>query len=122
MQQTTNFHTFSIQLDNSSRTYYAGQYITGKIIVNSETEVPTRGIALRFSGSASVTWTESVEEGSGDSLRNVVKRHANKEVYMDEELYAFGRGKFPYRNDLSRDIYTINLELQFHKCVCCLPA
>ncbi|CAL8111563.1 unnamed protein product [Orchesella dallaii] len=90
-----NVKLFSVQLDNSSRTYFAGQYITGKIIIGNDTEVKTRGIALRFSGTASVAWMESVEEGSGDSLRSVVKQHANKEIYMDEELYAFGRAGEP---------------------------
>lgn len=84
---------FSLEFDSSSRTYFGGQYITGKIIISNDSEISTRGIALRFSGTASVSWTESIEEGSGDSLRSVVKQHANKEMYMDEELYAFGRGK-----------------------------
>lgn len=85
---------FTIEFDNSTRTYYAGQYITGKILIGHDSEITTRGIALRFCGTASVSWTESIEEGAGDSLRSVMKQHANKEIYMDEELYAFGRGNF----------------------------
>lgn len=89
-----SLNAFYILLDNPSRRYFAGQYITGKIIINHNTEVKTRGIALRFSGTAAVAWLESSEEGSGDSLRSVVKHHENKETYMDEELYAFGRGNY----------------------------
>ncbi|XP_062620948.1 arrestin domain-containing protein 3-like [Saccostrea cucullata] len=79
---------FQIGLDNLQGLFWAGQTVSGRAVVDLESEMKMREIRLTFEGKANVRWSES--RGSGKNRHTVTYRAS--ECYFNTELAVFGKG------------------------------
>ncbi|CAG7817566.1 unnamed protein product [Allacma fusca] len=73
---------FDIILDNPHRSYFAGQTVSGKVVISLDRPKRVQGIKLKLIGKAKTHWKES----SGRSTTTV----SDEENYIDEKVYLFG--------------------------------
>ncbi|XP_021955913.1 arrestin domain-containing protein 17 [Folsomia candida] len=95
--------TFEIHLDNPHRSYFAGQNVSGQVVIGlTERSKLIHGIKLKLQGKAKTHWKET----SGRSTTHF----AEEEVYIDEKVYLVG-----YETDSSEmTLETGNYKYQFN--------
>ncbi|GLG94127.1 Uncharacterized protein GBIM_01384 [Gryllus bimaculatus] len=73
---------FGICFDNLHATYFAGQHVTGKVVIELLKEKKIRAVDLKFFGEAKVQWSET----SGDSTTY----YSNNDVYLKNSVTLEG--------------------------------
>ncbi|XP_059473871.1 arrestin domain-containing protein 17-like isoform X2 [Neocloeon triangulifer] len=97
---------FQIFFDNPQAVFYAGQNVSGRIVVVNSTPKKIRGINVKIKGEAEVSWTETRQHSSDSNnttMDNVTTTPNNtttdtqetfsaEEVYFENKFVAFGGG------------------------------
>ncbi|XP_061172552.1 arrestin domain-containing protein 17-like [Saccostrea echinata] len=81
--------SFNIDLDNKTGVYMPGQTVSGKTILELETEMELREIRLECDGKAHVAWSEHIDGGDGIDK---TKHYSGNEEYFDTTIPVFGKG------------------------------
>lgn len=77
--------SYYISLDNPLATYYAGQTVTGKVILKLNEELSLKGIYLRINGEANVRWSEQeTPPGRNTKSRRVFR--SDSHTYFNYEM------------------------------------
>ncbi|XP_048507013.1 arrestin domain-containing protein 17-like [Athalia rosae] len=95
------FTEFRIILD--SPIYYAGQTITGKLIVKLKKPKKLKGLYLKYFGKGTVQWTE----GWGTSMVTF----SNEEIYLMENQLIFGNETGESELSEGRHVFNFNCQL-----------
>nr|XP_022329069.1 arrestin domain-containing protein 3-like [Crassostrea virginica] len=79
---------FQIDLDNPQALYWSGQTVSGRALVDLESEMKMREIRLEFLGKSRVHWTE--QHGSGKHRHT--RHYSANELYFNNVVTVFGKG------------------------------
>ncbi|XP_014669738.1 PREDICTED: arrestin domain-containing protein 3-like [Priapulus caudatus] len=71
--------------------YYAGQVLSGQVIVELNEPITMRGIKLTLKGTASVHWSERHNTGSGKHRHSHTSHYRNEELYFNHEIMLFSK-------------------------------
>lgn len=97
---------FCIMFDNPMGTYYAGQTVTGKVILKLNEEIALKGIFIHLQGKAEVSWNETVSHYN-PTTKSTEARHVTRsdtQTYFNlkyplqgtELVNKLGPGEFHY--------------------------
>ncbi|XP_059470699.1 arrestin domain-containing protein 17-like [Neocloeon triangulifer] len=78
---------FEIVFDNPQAVFYAGQTVTGRIVVINSTPKCFRGINVKLKGRAEVNWSEVTEQASSPRPTNHRNTNEVTEIFSSEETY-----------------------------------
>lgn len=83
---------FQIVLDSPTGAYYAGQNVTGKLLLSLDKPKKIRAIIIKFEGMAKVSWSESetVRKNDGDTQSQTVTYTAEEEYFSNKYNLAGG--------------------------------
>nr|XP_022329045.1 arrestin domain-containing protein 17-like [Crassostrea virginica]XP_022329046.1 arrestin domain-containing protein 17-like [Crassostrea virginica]XP_022329047.1 arrestin domain-containing protein 17-like [Crassostrea virginica] len=84
--------SFLITLDSSQDVYFAGQIISGKLVVELDAQMHMREIRLKFKGVADVHWTETETTGTGSNQRTETVSYTAHESYFEQRVPVYGKG------------------------------
>ncbi|KAK7870800.1 hypothetical protein R5R35_005463 [Gryllus longicercus] len=73
---------FGICFDNLHATYFAGQHVTGKVVIELLKEKKIRAVDLKLCGEAKVKWSESTSDGT--------TYYRNNDVYLKNSVTLEG--------------------------------
>ncbi|XP_014665524.1 PREDICTED: arrestin domain-containing protein 3-like isoform X2 [Priapulus caudatus] len=69
--------------------YYAGQVLSGQVIVELNEPMSMRGLRLILNGAAKVHWIEHRSSGSGKHKHTHIVHYNNDELYFNHEIILF---------------------------------
>uniref|UniRef100_A0A1B6CJ57 Arrestin C-terminal-like domain-containing protein n=1 Tax=Clastoptera arizonana TaxID=38151 RepID=A0A1B6CJ57_9HEMI len=83
---------FQIVLDSPSGAYYAGQNVTGKVLLTLDKPKKVRALIIKFQGIAKVSWseTDSVRQNDGNTRNETVTYTAEEEYFSNKYNLAGG--------------------------------
>lgn len=83
---------FEIVLDSPTGAYYAGQNVTGKLLLSLDKPKKIRAIIIKFEGMAKVSWSESetVRKNDGNTQQETVTFTADEEYFSNKYNLAGG--------------------------------
>ncbi|XP_062620950.1 arrestin domain-containing protein 3-like [Saccostrea cucullata] len=81
--------SFHIDLDNKLGVYTPGETVSGKTILELETEMEMREIRLECDGKTHVAWSEHIDGGDG---MDKTKHYSGNEEHFDKTIPVFGKG------------------------------
>ena len=77
---------FVIEMDGKNRLFYAGDTISGRVIVQTSERKKLRGIYLTLVGRANVCWSETRREGSGQNAMTITECYSDAEPYFNQKV------------------------------------
>lgn len=81
---------FDIFLDNPSAVYFAGQLLSGRVVLMLSESMEMRGISLVLVGKGEVAWTESSTNSDNNSENTT---YSASESYLNMTIGLFGNGE-----------------------------
>ncbi|KFB40718.1 AGAP001894-PA-like protein [Anopheles sinensis] len=84
-----------IELDNPSKTYYAGQTVNGKVTFVTGTAQKFKGILIKFTGEAKTAWSDSerIYNENTKKYETVTTHFGGHEQYFHIQYYLLGGKK-----------------------------
>ncbi|XP_014254041.1 arrestin domain-containing protein 3-like [Cimex lectularius] len=101
-----------IVFDSPTNSYYAGTTVTGRVIVNFDKPKKARGLKVKITGEAKVSWvgTESYRKDDGQTEDRSVSYHAEEE-YFSNKYYLLGGASGEIEIPAGENVYPFNTTL-----------
>jgi len=77
---------FQVILDNPMNVYFAGQQVTGRVLINLSDYKNNTAVKITLYGQGEVHWTEREHRGTGEDRREETIHFRSSERYMEQEI------------------------------------
>ena len=80
--------TFAIILNSNQNVFHAGQYVEGKCIIETNSEITCKFLKIKIKGIAKVHWTESSNNDT-DHYRSEVRYFNYKQILHENRNFIY---------------------------------